>query len=152
MFINFKDMRKLMIEFLIKYTNRSIKITRVNSILITKSFNLELFTVRCWGPLWSKADSNAQSIYREVYGWDKFIKGKIYDLNELIVQQKGHFKFHYRKWSEGTAIAEPQCTHIKPMWHPEQASSTGRLAASGPNWCIFFLEPREVASWTETIW
>ena len=64
-----------MIEFLRKFANRGNKITRVNSILITKSTNLELFTVYGVSPLWSKADFNAQFIYREVYGWDKFIKG-----------------------------------------------------------------------------
>ena len=34
-----------MIEFLRKYENRSIKIARVNSILITKFINLQLFSV-----------------------------------------------------------------------------------------------------------
>ena len=34
-----------MIEFLRKLENRSIKIARVNSILITKSINLQLFAL-----------------------------------------------------------------------------------------------------------
>ena len=32
-------------EFLTKFENRSIKVARVNSILITKSINLLLFTL-----------------------------------------------------------------------------------------------------------
>ena len=32
-------------EFLTKFQNHGIKITRVNSILITKSINLQLFTL-----------------------------------------------------------------------------------------------------------
>ena len=42
-------MRKLMIEFLRKFENRGIKIARVNSIHITKSFNLQLFTLIVYG-------------------------------------------------------------------------------------------------------
>ena len=38
-------MRKRMIEFFRKFENRFIKISRVNSILITKSINLQLFTL-----------------------------------------------------------------------------------------------------------
>ena len=38
-------MQKLVIEFLQKFENRSIKIARVNSILITKFINLQLFTL-----------------------------------------------------------------------------------------------------------
>ena len=34
-----------MIKFLRKFENRSIKIARVSSILITKSINLQLFTL-----------------------------------------------------------------------------------------------------------
>ena len=40
----YKNMRKWMVEFLRKFENRSIKIARVNSILITKSMDLQLFT------------------------------------------------------------------------------------------------------------
>ena len=38
-----------MIEFLRKFENRGIKIARVNSILITKSINLQLFTWILYG-------------------------------------------------------------------------------------------------------
>ena len=38
-----------MIEFPRKFENRGIKIARVNSILITKSMNLQLFTVMLYG-------------------------------------------------------------------------------------------------------
>ena len=38
-----------MLEFLKKIENRGIKIARVNSILITKSINLELFTLILYG-------------------------------------------------------------------------------------------------------
>ena len=38
-----------MIEFLWKFENRSIKIARVNSILITKSINLQLFALILYG-------------------------------------------------------------------------------------------------------
>ena len=58
-----------------KNENRGIKITWVNSILITKSINLQLFTLILYvvmGPLWwwhqfPFITSTAQSIYREVY-------------------------------------------------------------------------------------
>ena len=42
------------IEFRRKFENRRIKITRVNSILITKLLNLQSFTLilfGVWGPL-----------------------------------------------------------------------------------------------------
>ena len=42
-------MRKWMIEFLRKFENRGIKIARVSSILITKSINLQLFTLILYG-------------------------------------------------------------------------------------------------------
>ena len=41
---NYKNMRKWMAEFLRKFENRGIQIARVNSILITKCINLQLFT------------------------------------------------------------------------------------------------------------
>ena len=53
-----------------KIENRGIKIARVNSIFITKSINLQLFTLILYGvegPLWSKAISRVRSINREVY-------------------------------------------------------------------------------------
>ena len=59
-----------MVEFLRKFENRGTKIAWVNSILITKSINLQLFTLIWYGvggPLWSKAIFRAQSTYREVY-------------------------------------------------------------------------------------
>ena len=43
-----------------KFENRGIKITRVYSILITKSINIQFFTLILYGlggPLWSKAIS-----------------------------------------------------------------------------------------------
>ena len=46
---NYKNMRKWMIEFLRKFENRGIKIARVNTILNTKSINLELFTLILYG-------------------------------------------------------------------------------------------------------
>ena len=45
----YKNMRKWMVEFLRKFDNRGIKIARVNSILITKSINLESFTLILYG-------------------------------------------------------------------------------------------------------
>ena len=47
--------RKWMVEFLRKFENCVIKIARDNSILITKSINLQLFTLIFYGvggPLW----------------------------------------------------------------------------------------------------
>ena len=44
-----------MSEFLKKMYNRAIKIARVTSVLITKSMNLQLFTLILYGvggPLW----------------------------------------------------------------------------------------------------
>ena len=50
-----KNMWEWMVEFLRKFENRGIKIARVNSILITKSINLQLCTLNLdggVGPLW----------------------------------------------------------------------------------------------------
>ena len=44
-----KNMRKWMIEFLRKFENRSVKINPINSIIITKSINLQLFTFILYG-------------------------------------------------------------------------------------------------------
>ena len=41
----YKNMRKWAVEFLRKFEKRGIEIARVNSILITKSINLLLFTL-----------------------------------------------------------------------------------------------------------
>ena len=69
-----KRMQKWMIEFLRKFENCDIKIARVNSILITKSINLQLFTliiygvgVRCVVDIF-QLTASAQSINRQVYG------------------------------------------------------------------------------------
>ena len=62
-----------MVEFFRQFENRGMKIARVNSILITGSINLQLFTLILYGvgrPLWSNAIFLAQSIYREVYDTD----------------------------------------------------------------------------------
>ena len=66
-------MRKWMVEFLRNFENRGIKIDQINSILITKSINLQLFTlilygvgVRCDVDIF-KLTARAQSINREVY-------------------------------------------------------------------------------------
>ena len=63
-----------MVKFLTNFDNRGIKIVQVNSILITKSINLQLFTsictvlgVRCDVDIF-KLTASAQSIKREVYG------------------------------------------------------------------------------------
>ena len=45
----YKNMRKWMVEVLKKIENCGIKIARVNSILITKSINLQLFTLILYG-------------------------------------------------------------------------------------------------------
>ena len=42
-------MRKWMVQFLRKFENRGTKIARVNSILITKSINLQLFSLILYG-------------------------------------------------------------------------------------------------------
>ena len=70
-----KHWRKWTDIFLWLFPNRGIKISRVYSILITKSIDLQLFTSILYGvggPLWSKAIFHAQSIYRKVY--DIYIK------------------------------------------------------------------------------
>ena len=54
-----------MIEFLRKFENRSIKIARVNSILITKFFNLQLFTLILYG-LGVRCDLNRFSLLNTV--------------------------------------------------------------------------------------
>ena len=38
-----------MVEFLVKFENHGIKIARLNSILITKFINLQLFTYILYG-------------------------------------------------------------------------------------------------------
>ena len=70
----YKNMRQWMVDFIPKFENRGIKIDRVNLILISKYFNLQLFIwifygvgVRCDVDIF-KLTANAQSIYREVYG------------------------------------------------------------------------------------
>ena len=45
----YKNIRKWTIKFFRKFENRGIKIARVNSILITKSINLPLFTLILYG-------------------------------------------------------------------------------------------------------
>ena len=61
-----------MVEFLRKFENRAIKIGPDNSILITKSMNLQSFililhgVVRCDVDIF-KLTVSAQSIYREGY-------------------------------------------------------------------------------------
>ena len=45
----YKIIQKRMVEFLRKLENCSIKIARVKSILITKSINLQLFTLILFG-------------------------------------------------------------------------------------------------------
>ena len=58
-----------MIEFLQKIEKRGIKIDLVDSILITKSINLQLFTFILHG-VWSiviETNFQSQSIYREGY-------------------------------------------------------------------------------------
>ena len=69
----YKNIRKLIVEFFRKIENRGIKIARLNTILITKSIDLQLFTfilygvgVRCDVDTF-KLTASAQSIYREVY-------------------------------------------------------------------------------------
>ena len=68
--IKHKHMRKWIVEFLRKFENRDIKIARVNTILITKFINWQLFKLILYGvgrgPLWSKSIFRAQSSYREV--------------------------------------------------------------------------------------
>ena len=43
--LKYENMQKSMVDFLRKFENRGTKINRVNSILITKSINLPLFTL-----------------------------------------------------------------------------------------------------------
>ena len=55
-----------MVKFLKKFENRGIDIARVNSILITKSLDLQLFTLILYGvggPLLSQEIFHAQYIY-----------------------------------------------------------------------------------------
>ena len=69
-------MRKWIVEFLRNFENRGMKIKRVNSILITKSTDLRLFTLissGVGGPLWSKAIFRAQSICLKTFK-NRFIK------------------------------------------------------------------------------
>ena len=45
----YKNLRKWTVEFLRKFENRGIKIARVNSILITKFVDFQLFTLILYG-------------------------------------------------------------------------------------------------------
>ena len=56
-----------MVEFLRKFESYSIKITRVNSIIITKSINLLTFCAMFGSIVIYRAIFRAQSIYREIY-------------------------------------------------------------------------------------
>ena len=67
-----KNMQNRVVEFISKFENQGIKIARVNSTLITKSINLQFFTlilhfvgVHCDVNIF-KLTTGAQSIYREV--------------------------------------------------------------------------------------
>ena len=64
-----------MIEFLKKLENRGTKITRVNSILLPKSINLQLFTlIVCGvgGPLWLEEIFHAWKIFHERrFSWEE---------------------------------------------------------------------------------
>ena len=68
------NMQKFIVKFLRKCENRDIKIARVHLILITKSINLQLFTLIlycvgvCCDVYIFKLTASARSIYREVYG------------------------------------------------------------------------------------
>ena len=69
----YKNMWKCIVEFLGIFETRGIKIARVNSIIITKSIDFQLFTlilygvgIRCDVDIF-KLTVRAQSIYREVY-------------------------------------------------------------------------------------
>ena len=73
-------MQKWIVKFLRKFENRGIKIARLNSILINKSINLQLFAfilygvgVRCDVDIF-KRTSSAQCINGEVYGGLKLHK------------------------------------------------------------------------------
>ena len=48
----YKNMRQWMVEFLRIFENRGIKIAQVNSMLITKSINLQLITLISVRLLW----------------------------------------------------------------------------------------------------
>ena len=69
----YKNMQNWMVEFLRKFENRAIKISRDNSIRITKIHHftvIYLNFVRFGGPCdvdIFKLTASAQSIYREVY-------------------------------------------------------------------------------------
>ena len=65
-------MQKWIVEFLRKFENRGIKIARVNSILIPKSLNFQLFSLILYcvgGPLYLKSIFIDQYIYQDVNGW-----------------------------------------------------------------------------------
>ena len=72
-------MQKWILEFLRKFENGGIKIAWAKSILISKSINLQLFTlilhtvleVRCDVDI-IKLTASAQSINREVYDWNNY--------------------------------------------------------------------------------
>ena len=51
-----------MIEILRKFENPGIKIAQVNYILITKSVNLQLFTLISYG-VWVRCDQNRFSVH-----------------------------------------------------------------------------------------
>ena len=85
-------MKKWMVEFLRKFESRGDKISRVNSIRITKSVNLLSFCtmlqgVRCDVDIF-KLTARGQSIYREVDGsmlliFIQYSYNRIYILAEI---------------------------------------------------------------------
>ena len=73
-------MRKWMIEFLRKFENRDIKISRVNSILITKSVTLQLFTLIFYG-VWVRFDRRRFSVH------SLFIEKSMYYEMKIIIKK-----------------------------------------------------------------
>ena len=47
--IKYKNMRKLMVEFLRKFENRQLKVVEITRFLSPKSLNLQLFTLNLSG-------------------------------------------------------------------------------------------------------
>ena len=95
-------MWKWMVEFIKKFENRSIKIARVNSILITKFINLQLFTLILYGVAvrCDRMRFSVLSPFIEKSMIGHFMRGKLASSDSKMASHEvnssnKHRRFHY---------------------------------------------------------
>ena len=80
----YKNMRKWIVEFLRKFENRGIKIAPVNSILITKSINSQLFTLLLYMVLRVRCDIDIFKLTASAQSIEKSYHREVYDIDNAI--------------------------------------------------------------------